>query len=51
MEKENKERIRSAVIEEVIQDLMNEVDNEPNDSVALPIWRVMMRLRDSNPEL
>lgn len=42
--------IRSAVIEAVIRDLINEVDNEPNDSIALPIWRVMMRLRDRNPE-
>lgn len=31
--------------EEVIQDLMNEVDKS-DDSIALPIWRVVNQLRD-----
>jgi len=47
--KEEVSKLRSAVIEEVIQELMKEIDNEPNDSVALPIWRVMVKLRDGNP--
>jgi hypothetical protein len=39
-------QIKSAIAEEVIQDLINEIESEPDDSIALPIWKVMMRLRE-----
>jgi len=44
MEKSN--QIKSAIVEEVIQDLIREIESEPDDSIALPIWKVMMRLRE-----
>jgi hypothetical protein len=44
MKKSN--QIKSAIVEEVIQDLIREIESEPDDSIALPIWKVMMRLRE-----
>ena len=40
---------KKAAIDEVIKNLLQEVDNEPDDDIALPIWRVVNRLREKQP--